>query len=124
MVARRAAVLMVIGTAAALAVKRMGLAVPMVFGTADDPINVGLVDSINRPSGNLTGVTLDSAELRPKMLDLLHQIVPQAKTIYRRNHPSCPKSQSFKCPDRWQTIGLSRHLDLDVDQHACPDQSV
>lgn len=87
MVGRGAAVLLVVGTAAARAVERTIATTPIVFGTADDPVAAGLVDSIGRPSGNVTGVTMNSAELRPKMLSLLHEIVPLAKTVYMLANP-------------------------------------
>lgn len=87
MIGRRAAVLLVVGTAAANAVKKLTKTTPIVFGTADDPVAAGLVDSIGRPAGNVTGVTMNSAELRPKMLGLLHEIAPQAKTVFMLANP-------------------------------------
>lgn len=88
LIGRNATVLLVVGTAAANAVRKITTATPIVFGTADDPVAAGLVDSINRPSGNVTGVTMNSAELRPKMLELINEIVPRAKTIYMLANPT------------------------------------
>ncbi len=88
LVGKGAAVIVVGGTAAALAVKGATATVPIVFITADDPVDVGLVTSLNRPSGNITGVGMVSAELRPKMLQLLREIVPQMKSVSMLANPN------------------------------------
>jgi ABC-type uncharacterized transport system substrate-binding protein len=88
LVGKGAAVIVVGGTATALAVKAATARVPIVFVTADDPIDVGLVTSLNRPSGNITGVGMVSAELRPKMLQLLRELVPQIKSVSMLVNPN------------------------------------
>jgi putative ABC transport system substrate-binding protein len=55
--------------------------IPIVFNSADDPVASGLVASLNRPGGNLTGVSRLSAELMPKRLELLREVMPAASTI-------------------------------------------
>jgi putative ABC transport system substrate-binding protein len=64
-----------------LAARGATTTIPIVFTTGIDPINYGLVTSVNHPGGNLTGVSTVSVELGPKRLELLHQLVPAATTI-------------------------------------------
>ena len=75
-----------------LAAKHATTTIPVVFGTGADPIRVGLVSSLNRPGGNLTGITFFSEELNPKALDLLHQLVPGARTVGLLVNPGNPET--------------------------------
>ena len=82
MVQRRVAVIVATGGAASpLAVKAATVAIPCVFLVNEDPVELGLVASLARPDGNLTGVNLVNAELVAKRLELLRQLVPAAKRI-------------------------------------------
>jgi putative tryptophan/tyrosine transport system substrate-binding protein len=66
------------GAPSALAAKAVTASVPIIFETAVDPVESGLVESLNRPGGNLTGVTILSMELGPKLLELVHELLPAA----------------------------------------------
>jgi len=79
-------------TAAALAAKAATKSIPIIFGTGGDPVQLGLVTSFNRPGGNLTGVTRISAELTPKRLELLHEVVPTVSVIGLLVNPSNPSA--------------------------------
>jgi putative tryptophan/tyrosine transport system substrate-binding protein len=77
----RPAVLVAIGVAAAVAVKQATATIPIVFGVGRDPVELGLVASFSRPAGNATGVSAFSAELGPKRLELLRDLLPQPGLI-------------------------------------------
>jgi putative ABC transport system substrate-binding protein len=81
LVHRRVAVIVVTGGAISLLrEKALGAGIPIVF-TGGNPVASGLVASLNRPGGNITGATFFSSELGPKRLDLLHQLIPNAKSM-------------------------------------------
>jgi putative tryptophan/tyrosine transport system substrate-binding protein len=82
LVNRRVAVIVAIGARAPiLAAKAATQTTPIVFLYGGDPVTDGLISSLNRPGGNITGVTAFSRDVSGKRLDLLHQLVPQATTV-------------------------------------------
>ena len=87
LVRQHAAVLVAVSNDAALAAKRATTSIPVVFSVGDDPIKTGLVGSLNRPEGNVTGVYQFTAGLEAKRLGLLHDLVPNAGTLAALVHP-------------------------------------
>jgi len=89
---RQVAVIAVPGsTPGALAAKSVTMTIPVVFYVAVDPVEAGLVGSLNRPGGNLTGVSSLNAELAPKALELLHELAPATTSIALLVNPTNPK---------------------------------
>src|SRR5262252_2306238 len=90
LVRRRVAVIVTSGTPATLAAKAATTTIPIVFGTAGDPVAMGLVASLNRPGGNLTGSANLGMELAPKQLQLLHELIPSAAVFGVLADPAFP----------------------------------
>src|SRR5262245_55020750 len=81
LVAQRVSVMLTPGESAALAAKAATTTIPIVFRIAADPVAMGLVASLNRPGGNVTGVTGLNVEIGAKRLQVLHELVPAAKEL-------------------------------------------
>jgi putative tryptophan/tyrosine transport system substrate-binding protein len=100
-------------TPAAFAAKAATTTIPIVFSVGVDPVAVGLVASLNKPGGNLTGVTNLNAEILPKRLELMHELVPTATTIALLVNPSNPlvaETESRDAQTAARTLGLQLHV--------------
>jgi putative ABC transport system substrate-binding protein len=95
LVKRRVAVIVATGGGvSALAAKALTTTIPIVFSTATDPVQLGLVAGLSRPGGNATGVFVLANSLEAKRLGLLHEMVPQAQTIAMLVNPQAPGAAS------------------------------
>jgi putative ABC transport system substrate-binding protein len=113
LVRRQVAVIAATSTEGALAAKAATTTIPIVFATASDPIRLGLVTNLNRPGGNVTGVTSLHFEIAPKRLELLHELLPTAKVIALLVNPANPNVAEtniklFQMAAR--TLGLELHV--------------
>ena len=92
LIRRDVALIAALTTPSAEAVKSATAKIPIVFTTIADPVQMGFVSSLSRPGGNLTGVTYLGVEVGPKLLELLHEAVPSAKTMALLINPTNPNA--------------------------------
>jgi ABC-type uncharacterized transport system substrate-binding protein len=109
LVRRRVAVIVTLVTASALAAKAATTTIPIVFGVAEDPVQLGLVASLARPGGNATGINSFSVEVVAKRLGLLHDLVPKAVRIAVLVNPTnAPNAETTlrEIPEAARALGL------------------
>jgi putative tryptophan/tyrosine transport system substrate-binding protein len=97
LIARRVAVIALPdSTAGAIAAKGMTSTIPVVFGISGDPVQLGLVNSWNRPGGNVTGMVLGNAEIVPKRVALIRELVPAVTTVGLLVNPASTATSDIK----------------------------
>jgi putative tryptophan/tyrosine transport system substrate-binding protein len=100
------------GTASVLAAKAATSSIPIAFMTAADPVKFGFVASLNRPGGNLTGVTILSVEVGAKLFELLHELAPRATVVALLVNPTSPLTEtlSTNAQAAARALGLELHV--------------
>jgi putative tryptophan/tyrosine transport system substrate-binding protein len=106
------AVIATSSTSSAVVAKASTKTIPIVFALSSDPVQLGLVESLNRPGGNATGSTNQGVEVGPKRLELLHDLIPAAKAIAFLIHPANPgaESQTNDLQRATHTLRLQLHV--------------
>ena len=100
-------------TPAALAAKAASSTISIVFATASDPVRLGLVASLSRPGGNVTGITILGVEVAPKRLEFLHELLPTATIVALLVNPANPalaETQSSSVRSAAHNLGLELHV--------------
>jgi putative ABC transport system substrate-binding protein len=119
---RQVAMIATAGVPEALAAKAATTTIPIVFTIEGDPIAAGLVPTLDRPGGNVTGVAISKMQLSPKRLELLHQVIPTASTFALLVNPTNPavEAQVRDAQAAARSLGLQLHVlkasvDGDID---------
>jgi putative ABC transport system substrate-binding protein len=113
LVRRQVSVIAATSTPAALAAKAATTTIPIVFEIGSDPIQLGLVGSLSRPGGNTTGVTQLVQEVTPKMLELLHELLPTAHVMALLVNPTAPalaQTYTSEVLAAAHSLGLELHV--------------
>jgi putative tryptophan/tyrosine transport system substrate-binding protein len=112
LVRRQVAVIAATDPPSAIAAKAATTTIPIVFATGGDPVSDGLVASLNRPSGNVTGVSFMVMELGAKRLGLLHELLPGAVRIAVLVDPNFPITERFVANIRAAASAITKQIDL------------
>ena len=117
LVNRKVDVLVTMANAAALAAKAVTTTIPVVFVIGGDPVKLGLVESLNRPGGNITGVSFFLTQLESKRLGLLHELVPHATEIAVLINPTQPAAsdQVDEVKEAARALGLDVQIASESD---------
>ena len=118
LVRRRVSVIAATSTPANLVAKAATTTIPIVFTTGGDPVQLGLVASLSRPGGNVTGVTQMNAEVAPKRVELAHELVPQASVFGLLINPTNPFAENVTRDSQAAALKLGLQLNA---QHATTD---
>ena len=113
LVNRQVAVIAATSTPAALAAKAATTTIPIIFELGSDPVELGLVASLRRPGGNVTGVIQWNIEVAPKRLELLHELLPTARVMALLVDPTDPtnaKTTVSEVTAAAKTFGLQLHV--------------
>jgi putative ABC transport system substrate-binding protein len=109
-VIRRPVAVIVGNIAPTLAAKAATTTVPIIFATGSDPVQDGLVASLNRPGGNVTGVVFMTSMLGAKRLELLRKLVPKATTIAMLVNPNNPNTEAERSDVQTAALALGQQL--------------
>jgi putative ABC transport system substrate-binding protein len=113
LVQKQVTVIAATSTPAAIAAKAATRTVPIVFETASDPVRLGLVASLSRPGGNVTGVTQTNVEVAPKRLEVMHELLPNASVLGLLINPADPSLAEPQLKDfqaAAHTLGVELHI--------------
>jgi len=112
LVRRQPTVMVAFSTPAARAAHAATSTIPIVFTTIGDPVQMGLVASLARPGGNMTGVTILNVEVAPKLLEILHEAIPASTRMALLANPTNPTTEtaSKNLQSAAATLGLELHV--------------
>jgi putative ABC transport system substrate-binding protein len=110
LVDRKVDLIAAIGPPGARAAKAATSTIPIVFISGEDPVQIGLVTSLNRPGGNLTGVSILAVDLTPKRLELLSEMIPQARSFALLVNPDNANPWLEETHKAAQSKGLRLHV--------------
>jgi putative tryptophan/tyrosine transport system substrate-binding protein len=100
------------GEPSPLAAKAATTTIPIVFTLGGDPVEAGLVDTLGRPGGNLTGTTIMAVEMGPKRLELIRQLVPKTTAVAMLINPRFPtaSAEAHEVQDAARAVGIQINL--------------